>query len=285
MIAFASSLDQGGPMAKSAEDAAIMLNIMAGHDPKDSTSSKTNVPDYTANLNDSLKGLKIGLPKEYFSNDLDPKITKQIEAVIQTYKDAGAEFVEVSLPSSELAISAYYIIAPAEASSNLSRYDGARYGYRCENPVDLTDMYERSRSEGFGREVKRRIIVGTYALSAGYYDAYYLKAQKIRRLIRDEFLSVLDKVDVILSPTTPSTAFKHGDKVNDPVSMYLSDIFTIAVNLAGLPAISAPAGFVDNLPVGFQLIGKHFAESKLLNAVHQYQHLSDWHTQSPKQFL
>ncbi|MAZ39761.1 MAG: Asp-tRNA(Asn)/Glu-tRNA(Gln) amidotransferase GatCAB subunit A [Legionellales bacterium] len=284
MIAFASSLDQGGPMAKTAEDAAIMLNIMAGHDAKDSTCANNAVPDYTANLENPIKGLKIGLPKEYFSAQLDSNVAKQIEQVIQTYKNAGAEFIEISLPSSELAISAYYIIAPAEASSNLSRYDGVRYGYRCEDPKDLTDMYERSRSEGFGSEVKRRIIVGTYALSAGYYDAYYIKAQKIRRVIRDEFLTALNKVDVILSPTTPNTAFNIGEKVNVPVSMYLSDIYTIAVNLAGLPAISAPAGFINGLPLGFQLIGKHFAESTLLNAVHQYQKLTDWHTQSPEQY-
>jgi len=284
MIAFASSLDQGGPMTTSAEDAAVMLNIMAGYDPKDSTSYNTEVPDYTVSLEDTIKGLKIGLPKEYFSEDLNPAIAQQIEGTIKTLKELGVEFIEVSLPSSDLAISAYYIIAPAEASSNLSRYDGVRYGYRCQAPKDLIDMYERSRSEGFGDEVKRRIIVGTYALSAGYYDAYYIKAQKIRRLIRDEFLSVFDKVDVILSPTTPNTAFDLGEKINDPVSMYLSDIYTIAANLAGLPAISAPAGFANQLPVGFQLIGRHFAEQKLLNIVHQYQKVSDWHKKMPAGF-
>jgi len=284
MVAYASSLDQGGPMAKSAEDCALLMNVMAGFDKKDSTSINQAVPDYLAELNKPLSGLKVGLPKEYFLESLDKNIAEKIEAVKTVLTQLGATFKEVSLPSSDLAISAYYIIAPTEASSNLSRFDGVRYGYRCENPKDLMDMYERSRSEGFGNEVKRRIIVGTYALSAGYYDAYYIKAQKIRRLIRDEFLSVLDDVDVILSPTSPSIAFKKGEKTEDPVSMYLSDIYTIAVNLAGLPAISAPAGFVNNMPVGFQLIGKHFAEAQLLNIVHQYQQQTDWHVMVPKEF-
>jgi len=284
MVAFASSLDQGGPMAKSAEDCALLLNVMAGYDKKDSTSINQEVPDYLADLNKPLTGLKIGLPKEYFLHSLDKEIAAKIEAVKTVLTQLGATFKEVSLPSSDLAISAYYIIAPAEASSNLSRYDGVRYGYRCDNPKDLIDMYERSRSEAFGGEVKRRIIVGTYALSAGYYDAYYIKAQKVRRLIRDEFLSVFNDVDVILSPTTPSTAFKKGEKTDDPVSMYLSDIYTIAVNLAGLPAISAPAGFINDMPVGFQLIGKHFAEAQLLNVVHQYQQQTEWHTMVPGEF-
>lgn len=285
MIAFASSLDQGGPMAKSAEDCALLMNVMAGFDKKDSTSINQPVPDYLSELNKPLSGLKVGLPKEYFLQSLDKNIADKIEAVKNQLTQLGATFKEVSLPSSDLAVSAYYIIAPAEASSNLSRYDGVRYGYRCDEPKDLVDMYERSRSEGFGSEVKRRIIVGTYALSAGYYDAYYLKAQKIRRLIRDEFLSVLNDVDVILSPTTPGIAFKQGEKTEDPVSMYLSDIYTIAVNLAGLPAISAPAGFINDMPVGFQLIGKHFAEAQLLNIVHQYQQQTDWHTKVPQEFI
>lgn len=285
MIAFASSLDQGGPMAKSAEDCALLMNVMAGFDKKDSTSIAQEVPNYLSQLDKPLTGLKVGLPKEYFLQSLDKKIAEKIEAVKHQLTQLGASFKEVSLPSSDLAVSAYYIIAPAEASSNLSRYDGVRYGYRCENPKDLVDMYERSRSEGFGSEVKRRIIVGTYALSAGYYDAYYIKAQKVRRLIRDEFLSVFNDVDVILGPTTPGIAFNKGEKTEDPVSMYLSDIYTIAANLAGLPAISAPAGFIDDMPVGFQLIGKHFAEEQLLNIVHQYQQQTDWHTLVPKEFI
>lgn len=285
MIAFASSLDQGGPMARSAEDVALLMNVMAGHDPKDSTSYPCAVPDYMATLNQPLTGLRVGLPKEFFSASLDQEIAGKIQEVIQVLTAMGAQMIEVNLPSSHLAISAYYIIAPAEASSNLSRYDGVRYGYRCNNPKDLQDMYNRSRGEGFGAEVKRRIIVGTYALSAGYYDAYYTKAQKVRRAIRDEFLDVLQKVDVILGPTTPTTAFKKGEKSQDPISMYLSDIYTIAVNLAGLPAIAAPAGFSQQgLPIGFHLIGKHFDEARLLNVVHQYQQATNWHQQLPPKF-
>jgi len=281
MIAFASSLDQAGPMTKTAEDAAIMLNVMAGFDPKDSTCADKTVPDYTAELNNSLKGLKIGLPKEFFEKGMDENVAKIIDEAITTYKNAGAELVEVSLPNSGLSVPSYYVVAPAEASSNLSRFDGVRFGYRCENPVDLEDLYKRSRGEGFGEEVKRRIMIGTYALSVGFYDAYYLKAQKVRRLISDDFKKAFEKVDVIMGPTTPTTAFNIGEKSSDPVTMYLSDIYTIAVNLAGLPGMSIPAGFANNMPVGLQLIGNYFDESRLLNVAHHYQQITDWHKQTP----
>lgn len=284
MIAFASSLDQGGPFAKTVEDVAMLLNTMAGFDELDSTSVNQPVPDYTATLNDAIKGIRIGLPKEYFSNDLNNDVAKVIEAAIQEYQKLGATIEEISLPNTFLSVPAYYVIAPAECSSNLARYDGVRYGYRCKNPEDLQDLYKRSRSEGFGSEVKRRIMVGTYALSAGYYDAYYLKAQKVRRLIRDDFVNAFKKVDVILSPTTPTPAFKLGEKTSDPISMYLSDIYTIAVNLAGLPGISIPAGFVNSLPIGMQLIGNLFGEAKLLNIAHQYQKVTDWHKRIPEGF-
>ena len=283
MIAFASSLDQAGPMTKTAEDAAIMLNTMAGFDPKDSTCMDKSVPDYTANLNQDLKGLKIGLPKEFFEKGMDEGVAKVIEEAINTYKKAGAELIEISLPHSELSVPSYYVVAPAEASSNLSRFDGVRYGYRCENPVDLEDMYKRTRGEGFGEEVKRRIMIGTYALSVGFYDAYYLKAQKVRRLISDDFKKAFEQVDVIMGPTAPTTAFNIGEKSDDPVTMYLSDIYTIAVNLAGLPGMSIPAGFTNNMPVGLQLIGNYFDESRLLNVAHQYQQITDWHKQTPGQ--
>lgn len=284
MIAFASSLDQGGPFAKTAEDTALLLNAMAGFDERDSTSVNQPVPDYTAHLNDSIKGLKIGLPKEYFSGDLNKEVAKVIEEAINEYKKLGATFKEISLPNTGLSVPAYYVIAPAECSSNLARYDGVRFGYHCEDPKDLEDLYKRSRSEGFGSEVKRRIMIGTYALSAGYYDAYYLKAQKIRRLIRDDFVRAFNEVDVILSPTAPTTAFKIGEKANDPISMYLSDIYTIAVNLAGLPGMSLPAGFLNNLPIGMQLIGNLFDESRLLNTAHAYQQVTDWHKRTPEGF-
>ena len=277
MIAFASSLDQGGPMTKTAEDAALLLNVMAGFDPKDSTSVDEPVEDYTASLDESLSGLKIGLPEEYFNDDLDSEIAKIIQEAISELEKLGATTKSVSLKNTHLSIPAYYIIAPAECSSNLSRFDGVRYGYRCEAPEDLMDLYTRSRGEGFGDEVKRRIMIGTYALSAGYYDAYYLKAQQIRRLIRDDFKQALSEVDIILGPTSPSTAFKLNEKTDDPVSMYLSDIYTVSVNLAGLPAMSVPAGFVQDLPVGMQLIGNYFSESKLLNIAHQFQQATDWH--------
>ncbi|MFQ5468776.1 MAG: Asp-tRNA(Asn)/Glu-tRNA(Gln) amidotransferase subunit GatA [Gammaproteobacteria bacterium] len=281
MIAFASSLDQGGPMAKTAEDAAMMLKAMAGFDEKDSTSVERTVPDYCADLSQSLEGLKIGLPTEYFSEGLDQNIARVMDEAIAELKKLGASFQEISLPNSELAVPAYYVVAPAECSSNLSRFDGVRYGHRCENPLDLIDLYKRSRGEGFGAEVKRRIMIGTYVLSAGYYDAYYLKAQQIRHLISDDFRTAFTDVDMILGPTSPSVAFPIGDKVDDPVTMYLSDIYTIAVNLAGLPAASIPVGMIDDMPVGMQLIGNYFEESRILNVAHQYQQQTDWHTLSP----
>lgn len=282
MIAFASSLDQGGPMTKTAEDAAMMLNVMAGFDKQDSTSVDREVPDYTAELDKPLNGLRIGLPKEFFVDDMDSAIAAQTQAAIKEFEKLGATVKEVSLPNTALSIPAYYIIAPAEASSNLSRFDGVRYGYRCENPVDLEDLYKRSRGEGFGTEVKRRIMVGAYALSEGFYDAYYNKAQQIRRLIRDDFAQVLNEVDVIMGPTTPHPAFKLGEKTSDPVAMYMEDIFTISLNLAGLPGMSVPCGTVNGLPTGLQIIGDYFAEQKLLNVAHQFQLATDWHTQSPQ---
>jgi len=281
MIAYASSLDQGGPMARSAEDCAMMLNVMAGFDPMDSTCLDREVPDYTATLNAPLSGLKIGLPTEYFSDALDPQIAERVRAAVAEFEKLGATVKEVSLPRTELSIPAYYIIAPAEASSNLSRFDGVRYGYRCAEPKDLEDMYKRSRGEGFGAEVKRRIMVGTYALCAGYYDAYYNKAQQIRRLIQQDFVRVLEEVDVIMGPTTPHPAFRIGEKNNDPVSMYMEDIFTLSLNLAGLPGMSVPCGQVDGLPVGLQIIGNYFAEAKLLNIAHQFQQVTDHHKQAP----
>jgi aspartyl-tRNA(Asn)/glutamyl-tRNA(Gln) amidotransferase subunit A len=284
MIAFASSLDQGGPMAQSAEDCALMLEVMSGFDEKDSTSVKEAVPEYRSKLNQGLEGLKIGLPKEYFSEGLSPEVEAVIRVAIEEYKKLGAEIVEISLPNTHLAVPAYYVVAPAECSSNLSRFDGVRYGYRCEDPRDLQDLYERSRGEGFGEEVKRRIMIGAYALSAGYYDAYYLKAQKVRHLISDDFKKAFEEVDVIMGPTAPSTAFKLGEKADDPVTMYLSDIYTIAVNLAGLPGISVPAGFSESMPVGLQIIGNYFEEARLLNVAHQYQQVTDWHRQIPEAF-
>lgn len=284
MIAFASSLDQAGPMTRTAEDAALMLNVMAGFDERDSTSLDRAVPDYTADLNQDLKGLKIGLPKEYFGEGLDAGVAKVVEDAIEEYKRLGAEVVEISLPNTGLSVPTYYVVAPAECSSNLSRFDGVRFGYRCEDPKDLEDLYKRSRGEGFGEEVKRRILVGAYALSAGYYDAYYLKAQKLRRLISDDFTKAFEKVDVIMGPTSPSVAFKLGERSDDPISMYLSDIYTIAANLAGLPGISVPAGFAGKLPVGLQIIGNYFEESRLLNVAHQYQQVTDWHQQAPESF-
>jgi aspartyl-tRNA(Asn)/glutamyl-tRNA(Gln) amidotransferase subunit A len=284
MIAYASSLDQGGPMTRSAEDAAIMLQTMAGFDEKDSTSVDVPVPDYMAGLGNSLEGLKIGLPKEFFGEGLNSNVAATIEAAVNEYRKLGATVTEVSMPTLKLAIPAYYVIAPAECSANLSRFDGVRFGYRCENPADLTDLYTRSRGEAFGKEVKRRILMGTYALSAGYYDAYYIKAQKIRRLISDDFKKALSEVDVIMGPVTPSIAFGIGEKIGNPIEMYLSDIYTIAINLAGVPAMSVPAGFVKGMPVGLQIIGNYFAEDRLLNIAHQYQQVTDWHTYTPKGF-
>ncbi|MDG2473219.1 MAG: Asp-tRNA(Asn)/Glu-tRNA(Gln) amidotransferase subunit GatA [Pseudomonadales bacterium] len=281
MIAFASSLDQAGPMTKTAEDAAILLNSMSGLDHKDSTSLDTAVPDFTATLDESLAGLKIGIPKEYFDQRLDTAMADAVQASLAKLEKLGAKLVDIELPNSALSVPAYYVIAPAEASSNLSRFDGVRYGYRCNDPEDLEDLYTRTRSEGFGDEVKRRILVGTYALSAGYYDAYYRKAQQIRRLIKDDFVRAFEQVDIIAGPTAPSTAFKFGAKTADPVAMYLEDIYTIAVNLAGLPAMSLPAGQLDNMPIGMQLVGNYFAEHKLLNVAHQFQLATQWHTSTP----
>ena len=284
MIAYASSLDQGGPLARTAEDCALLLQAMAGFDAKDSTSVDQPIDDYLAALSQPLNGLRIGLPKEYFGAGLDPRIADKVMAVVEALKKLGATVKDISLPNMQHAIPAYYVIAPAEASSNLSRFDGVRFGYRCENPVNLEDLYKRSRGEGFGAEVKRRIMVGTYALSAGYYDAYYLKAQKIRRLIKNDFVAAFNDVDVILGPTTPNLAWKLGEKNNDPVAQYLEDIYTITANLAGIPGLSMPAGFVDGLPVGVQLLAPYFQEGRLLNVAHQYQQVTDWHTQAPSGF-
>ncbi len=282
MIAFASSLDQAGPMARTAEDAAMMLNVMAGHDAKDSTSIVKDVPDYTASLNNSIDGLRIGLPKEFFNEHLSPELQNILQDSIKQLESQGATFKEISLPHSHLSVPAYYVIAPAECSANLSRFDGVRYGHRCEDPKDLMDMYQRSRTEGFGDEVKRRILIGAYALSAGYYDAYYNKAQQVRRLIKNDFVSAFEDIDVILSPTSPSPAFGFDSKGDDPVQMYLEDIFTISTNLAGLPGMSLPAGLINGLPIGMQLIGNYFEESKLLNVAHRFQTATDWHTLAPK---
>ncbi len=280
IIAYASSLDQAGPLARSAEDCAYLMNAMAGHDAKDSTSVNKDVDNYVANLNGtSVKGLRIGIPKQYFNvAGLDADVKARVEESLKKLEDMGAVLVEIDLNMTESYVPTYYLIAPAEASSNLSRYDGVRYGYRCENPVDLMDLYKRSRSEGFGPEVQRRILIGTYALSAGYYDAYYVKAQKVRRLIQQDFLKAFEAVDVIAAPSAPTTAYKIGANLS-PTEMYLGDIYTLAVNLAGLPAINAPVGFdKDNLPVGLQLIGNYWSESQLLSVVHQYQQTTDWHT-------
>jgi len=282
MIAYASSLDQAGPMTQTAEDAALVLNVMAGFDEKDSTSAQRDVEDYTASLNDSIKGLTIGLPKEFFSEGLDEEVASQVMAAVKEFEAMGATVKEVSLPNSAYAIPTYYIVAPCECSSNLSRLDGVRYGYRCENPKDLEDLYLRSRTEGFGEEVKRRIMIGAYALSAGYYDAYYLKAQKTRHLISEDFKKAFKDVDVIMGPVSPTTAFDLGS-VKDPISMYLADIYTLSANLAGLPGMSIPAGFAQKLPVGLQLIGNYWSESKLLNIAHQFQQQTDWHTQAPQE--
>lgn len=284
MIAFASSLDQAGPMAKSAEDCALMMNVMAGFDHRDSTSLDHPKEDYTYQLGQPLNGLKVGLPKEYFAEGLDEGVGKVIDEAIAEYKKLGVEFVDISLPNASLSIPVYYVLAPAEASTNLSRYDGVRYGYRTAEYDDLMDMYMKSRAEGFGAEVKRRILIGTYVLSAGYYDAYYLKAQKIRRLIAQDFKEAYQKCDLIMGPTVPSTAFKTGEKTGNPVEMYLQDIYTIATNLAGLPGMSVPAGFSKGKPVGLQIIGNYFDEARMLNVGHAYQQVTDWHTKMPKGF-
>jgi len=282
MIAFASSLDQAGPMAKSAEDCALLLNAMAGFDARDSTSLERPAEDYARDLGKPLAGLRIGLPREFFAEGLSADVAQAVEAALVEYRRLGATTVEVSLPNMKLSVPAYYVIAPAEASSNLSRFDGVRYGHRAPQYGDLIDMYCKSRAQGFGAEVKRRILIGTYVLSHGYYDAYYLQAQRIRRLIATDFSAAFKSCDLIMGPTSPTTAFRLGEKAADPVQMYLSDIYTIAVNLAGLPGMSLPCGFAGGLPVGLQIIGDYFGETRMLNAAHQYQLATDWHIRRPE---
>ena len=284
MIAFASSLDQGGVIAATAEDAALLLRAMAGFDPRDSTSVERDVPDYVAALDAPLAGLKIGLLKEFFDTGLDTEVERRIRAALAVYEKLGASVREVSLPNLPLSVPAYYVVAPAECSSNLARFDGVRFGHRCENPRDLLDLYKRSRGEGFGAEVKRRIMTGTYVLSAGYFDAYYLKAQKVRRLIADDFARAFLEVDVLMGPTTPTPAFAIGAKMSDPVTMYLNDIYTIGANLAGVPAMSLPCGFVAGLPVGLQIIAPQFGEARMLNVAHLYQRETDWHSRVPEDY-
>jgi len=281
MIAFASSLDQGGVISRSAADAALVLRAMAGFDARDSTSVERPVPDYVASLEQPVRGLKIGLLKEFFEKGLDAENERRVREALAVFEKLGATLKEVSLPNIALSVPAYYVVAPAECSSNLARYDGVRYGHRCKDPRDLMDLYKRTRGEGFGAEVKRRIMTGTYVLSAGYYDAYYLKAQKVRQLITSDFERAFEQVDVIMGPTTPTPAFEIGAKTADPITMYLNDIYTIGANLAGLPAMSVPCGFVGALPVGLQIIGPHFAEERLLNAAHLYQRETDWHVRIP----
>ena len=284
MIAFASSLDQAGVITVSAEDAALTLQAMAGFDPRDSTSVDEPVPDYRAALDAPLAGMKVGILKEFFGEGLAAEVEKPVREALAELVKLGAVVREVSLPSLPLSVPTYYVVAPAECSSNLARFDGVRFGHRCENPRDLRDLYDRSRAEGFGAEVKRRIMTGAYVLSAGYYDAYYIKAQKVRALITDEFRRAFQDVDLLLCPTSPTVAFGIGDKASDPITMYLNDIYTIGANLAGLPALSMPCGFAGGLPVGVQLIGPHFGEAKLLNAAHQYQQATDWHLKAPAGF-
>jgi aspartyl-tRNA(Asn)/glutamyl-tRNA(Gln) amidotransferase subunit A len=281
MIAFASSLDQGGVIAASAEDAALMLRAIAGFDPRDSTSVDRPVPDYAATLQEPIAGLKIGLLKEFFEKGLEAENERRIREALTVFERLGATLAEVSLPNLPLSVPAYYVVAPAECSSNLARYDGVRFGHRCKDPRDLTELYTRTRAEGFGAEVKRRIMTGTYVLSAGYYDAYYLKAQRVRRLIADDFARAFSGVDVLMGPTTPTPAFALGSKTADPITMYLNDIYTIGANLAGLPAMSVPCGFVQGLPVGLQIIGPHFGEARLLTAAHAFQRETDWHRKVP----
>jgi len=282
LVAFASSFDQIGPMTKTAEDAAILMNVIGGYDPMDSTSADVPRPDFTAALSNDVKGLKIGIPKEYFGKGLDPNVEKAVQEAIQTLESMGMQTVEVSLPHTEYAVATYYILACAEASANLSRYDGVKYGYRSQHADNLMDMYTNTREEGFGEEVKRRILLGTFVLSSGYYDAYYLKGQKARTLIKQDFEEAYKKCDLMVSPIAPAPAFKLGEKLDDPLQMYLSDIFTISANLAGIPAMSIPCGqSPDNLPIGLQLMGNHFDEATLLNVAHQYQHATDHHLQHP----
>jgi aspartyl-tRNA(Asn)/glutamyl-tRNA(Gln) amidotransferase subunit A len=284
MVAFASSLDQAGMVARTAEDCAHVLQAMAGFDPLDSTSVDRPVPDYAAAIATPVGGLRIGLPREYFAEGLDPGVRDCVMAAVRQFEELGASIVEISLPHSPLSVPTYYVVAPAEASSNLARFDGVRYGHRAEGVKTLEELYKKSRGEGFGAEVQRRIMIGTYVLSHGYYDAYYLKAQKVRRLICDDFRRAFERVDVVLGPTAQAPAFKLGDKTADPVAMYLNDIYTIAANLAGIPALSMPGGFVNGLPVGVQLMGNYFDESRLLNVAHQYQLATDWHRRQPKEF-
>ena len=281
LVAFASSLDQIGPITRTVEDAALLLNVIAGKDPKDSTSDDVPVPDYTSFIGKDIKGIKIGLPKEFFIEELNPQIKEAVLNAAKELEKEGAELVEVSLPTTKYAIEAYYIIAPSEASSNLARYDGVRYGYRTPEYKNLEEMYSKTRDEGFGAEVKRRIMLGTFALSSGYYDAYYLKAQKVRTLIYQEFMNVFKEVDIILTPTTPDVAFKIGEKTDDPIQMYLSDIFTVSVNMASLPGISIPCGFKDNLPIGMQLIGKPYDEGTILQVAHAYERMHDFYKKFP----
>jgi aspartyl-tRNA(Asn)/glutamyl-tRNA(Gln) amidotransferase subunit A len=284
MIAFASSLDQAGTLTLSAEDAALLLGAMAGFDPRDSTSVDAPVPDYMSTLERPLAGLKIGLLKEFFEKGLEEQSAQLVRDALRQYEKLGATLVEVSLPNLPLSVPTYYVVAPAECSSNLSRFDGVRFGHRCEGPKDLLDLYTRSRGEGFGAQVKRRIMTGTYVLSAGYYDAYYLRAQKVRRLIADDFARAFKEVDVLMGPTSPTPAFDLGAKVDDPITMYLNDIYTIGANLAGLPAMSIPCGFAGQLPIGLQIIGSHFAEARLLNVAHAYQRETDWHRRIPRAY-
>ena len=284
MVAFASSLDQAGVVAHSAADAALVLQGMAGFDPRDSTCAEREVEDYAVALDQPMAGLRIGLPAEYFAEGLDDGVREAVMSAAREYEKLGATLVDIQLPNSPLSVPTYYVVAPAEASSNLSRYDGVRYGYRCADPENLEDLYKRSRGEGFGKEVQRRILIGTYVLSHGYYDAYYLQAQKVRHLIAEDFERVFADVDLILGPTTQGTAFALGEKADDPVTMYLNDVYTIAANLAGLPALSMPCGFVDGLPAGAQLIGRHFDEGRLLAAAHAYQQVTDWHVRFPEAF-
>lgn len=283
MIAFASSLDQAGPMARTAEDCAILLNAMASFDEKDSTSVNEPIPNYRSKLDNPINGLKIGIPREYFSEGLHSGTEQAVRNSLVELQNLGAKLIDIKLPSSHLSVPAYYVIAPAEASANLSRFDGVKYGYRCEDPKDLEDLYRRSRSEGFGEEVQRRIMIGTYCLSAGYYDAYYGKAQQVRKLIQQDFSDAFKSVDLIMGPTCPSPAFKFGAKGNDPVAMYLEDIYTIATNLAGLPGMSIPCGQVDGKPVGLQIIGNYFNEERILNVAHQFQQSTDWHNHMPSE--
>ena len=282
MIAYASSLDQAGPIAQTAEDLAIMLGAMASHDPRDSTSATEGTEDFTRDLGSSVEGLRIGLPRQFFTEQLDDAVALTTHQALAELEKRGAVLVDIDLANIDLSLPAYYVIAPAEASANLSRFDGVRFGYRCENPKDLNDLYERSRSEGFGEEVKRRILVGTYALSASFFDAYYVKAQQIRRLIKNDFVAAFEQVDLIAGPTTPTPAFKLGEKTDDPSDMYLQDVYTISANLAGIPGLSIPAGQVAGMPVGLQLLGNYFDEARMLGVAHQFQQITDWHSRRPE---